>query len=99
MFCEKGVLEYFVKFTVKHMCKRLFFNKVAGLTSPTSLNSDVSKLWHRCFPMNFAKFLGATILQNISGSCFSILIQLHDFNCIKHRRGMETVSVFAFLKR
>ena len=78
------------------MCKRLFFNKVAGLKSPTLFKN---KLWHRCFPINFAKFLGATILQNISGSCFSILIQLQDFNCIKHRRGMKTVSVFAFLKR
>ena len=30
VFCEKGVLRNFAKFTGKHLCKRLFFNKVAG---------------------------------------------------------------------
>ena len=28
---EKGVLNIFVKFTGKHLCQSLFFNKVAGL--------------------------------------------------------------------
>ena len=32
MFCKKGVLKKFVKFTGKHLCQSLFFNKVAGLT-------------------------------------------------------------------
>ena len=27
---KKGVLRNFVKFTGKHLCKRLFFNKVSG---------------------------------------------------------------------
>ena len=31
MFCKKGVLRNFAKFTGKHLCQRLFFNKVAGL--------------------------------------------------------------------
>ena len=30
MFCKKGVLRNFAKFTRKHLCQRLFFNKVAG---------------------------------------------------------------------
>ena len=25
--------------------------------------------WHRCFPVNFAKFLGTSFLQNTSGGC------------------------------
>ena len=29
--CKKGVLRNFTKFTGKHLCQRLFFNKVAGL--------------------------------------------------------------------
>ena len=29
MFCEKGVLRNFAKFTGKHLCQSLFFNKVA----------------------------------------------------------------------
>ena len=31
VFYEKGVLRNFTKFTGKHLCQRLFFNKVAGL--------------------------------------------------------------------
>ena len=29
VFCEKGVLRNFAKFTGKHLCQSLFFNKVA----------------------------------------------------------------------
>ena len=31
VFCEKGVLRSFTKFTGKHLCQSLFFNKVADL--------------------------------------------------------------------
>ena len=31
VFCKKGVLRSFAKFRGKHLCQRLFFNKVAGL--------------------------------------------------------------------
>ena len=30
VFCENGVLRNFGKFTGKHMCQSIFFNKVAG---------------------------------------------------------------------
>ena len=54
VFCKKCVLRNFAKFTGKHLCQSLFFNKVAGLTPATLLKK---RLWHRCFPVNFAKFL------------------------------------------
>ena len=54
MFCKKGVLKNFPKFTVKHLCQSLFFNKVARLRPPTLLKK---RLWHRCFTVNFGKFL------------------------------------------
>ena len=44
-----------VFFTGKYLCRSLFFNKVAGLRPETLLKK---RLWHRCFPMNFAKVLG-----------------------------------------
>ena len=44
-FAKKGVLRNFAKFTVKHLCQSLLFDKVAGL-----------RLWHRCFLLNFVKF-------------------------------------------
>ena len=54
VFCKKGVLRNFAKFTGKHLWRSLFFNKVPGLTPATLL---AKRLWHRCFPVNFVKFL------------------------------------------
>ena len=54
MFCKKGVLRNFAKFTGKHLCQSLSFNKVAGLRPVTLLKK---RLWHRCFPVNFVKYL------------------------------------------
>ena len=54
VFYKKGVLRNFAKFTGKHLCQSLFFNKVAGMRTATLLKK---RLWHRCFPLNFAKFL------------------------------------------
>ena len=54
VFYRKDVLRYFAKFTGKHLCQSLFFNKVACLRPGTLLKK---RLWHRCFPVNFAKFL------------------------------------------
>ena len=60
---KKCVLRNFAKFTGKHLCQRLFFNKVAGLRPTTLLKK---RLWHRCFTENFAKFLRTPFLQNTS---------------------------------
>ena len=49
VFCKKGVLRNFRKFTGKHLCQSLFFNNVAGLR-------------HRCFLVNFPKFLRTPLL-------------------------------------
>ena len=46
VFCKKGALRNFAKFTRKHLCQSLFFNKVAGLRPATLLKK---KLRHRCF--------------------------------------------------
>ena len=67
VFYVKGVLRNFTKFTGKHLCQSLFFNKVAGLRPATLLKK---RLWHRCFPVNFVKFLRTPFLQNTSGGCF-----------------------------
>ena len=59
MFCEKDVKENFSKFTGKHLCQNPFLNKDAELR-PVSLLKK--RLWYRCFPMNFAKFLTTPFL-------------------------------------
>ena len=33
VFCKKDALRNFTKFTGKHLCQSLFFNKVAGAAS------------------------------------------------------------------
>ena len=58
---KKGVLRNFVKFTWKYLCQSLFFNKVTGLR-PTTLFKR--RPWHRCFSVNFVKFLRTAFLQN-----------------------------------
>ena len=50
---KKGLLINFVKFPGKHPCR------------PANLLKN--RLWHRCFPVSFAKFLRICFLQNISG--------------------------------
>ena len=50
---RKGVLRNFSKFTGKHLCQSLFLIKI-GLRPATLLKK---RLWHRCFPVNFVKFL------------------------------------------
>ena len=40
VFCEKGVLKNFTKFTGKYLCWSLLFNKVAGLRPATLLKGD-----------------------------------------------------------
>ena len=56
---KKGVLRNFAKFTGKHLCQSLFFNKVAG-PRPAALLKK--RLWHSCFPLNFVKFLRTPFL-------------------------------------
>ena len=66
VLCKKGVLRNFGKFTGKHLCQSLFFNKVAGLLLK-------KRLWHRCFPVNFPKFLRAPFLtEHPPGGCCCI---------------------------
>ena len=55
VFYKKDALRNFAKFTGKHLCQSLFLNKVVGL-----------RLWHRCFHVNFRKFVRQTFLQNTS---------------------------------
>ena len=60
----KGVLRKFAKFTGK-TCARVSF----------LINFIKKSLWHRCFPVNFAKFLRTPFLQNTSGRLLLILKQ------------------------
>ena len=64
VFCKSQVLKNFAKFTGKHLCQSLFFNKVVGLKPATLLKM---RLWHRCFSVNFKNFYEHVFLKNTSG--------------------------------
>ena len=59
---KKGVLRKFAKFTGKHLCQRLFCNKVAVFN-----NFNKKESLAQVFPVNFAKFLRTLFLENTSG--------------------------------
>ena len=42
---KKGVLRNFTKFTGKHLCHRVFFNKVAGLRPATLLKKTLAQVF------------------------------------------------------
>ena len=69
VFCKKGVLNNFAKFTGKHLCQRFSFNKVAGCGT--------------CFPVNFAKFLKTPFLKNTSGGCLSFWLSEGQSDAVK----------------
>ena len=56
----KGVHRNFQIFTGNHLCQSLLFNKVADLTLLKN------RLWHKCFRMNFPKFLRTLFVQSTS---------------------------------
>ena len=51
LFCKKGVLRNFAKFTEKHLCQSLFFNKVAGL--PPNMQSKHRTLMNLIISFSF----------------------------------------------
>ena len=53
VLCKKGVLRNLAKFTGKHLCQSLCLRPATLLKK---------RLWHSCFPANFAKFLRTPFL-------------------------------------
>ena len=57
------VIKSFTKLTGKELCQGLILNKVPGLSLATL---QKQRLWHRCFPVNLAKFLRTPIfIENL----------------------------------
>ena len=72
MFCEKGVLRNFAKFTGKHSCQSLFFNKVADPLASKRvvyfglLRSSRPEVFCREGVLrNFAKFTGKHLCESL----------------------------------
>ena len=86
MFCKQGVVRNFEKFTGKHLRQSLFFNKIAGLRPATLLKK---RLWHRCFPVNFVKFLRTPLfIEHLWW------LLLHDILSVKESSNVDLVIMF-----
>ena len=80
VFCKKGVLRNLAKFTGKHLCQSLFFNKVAGvakfLRKPFSQNTSgrlllrVKYPWWNIMRIKL-KFTSHAILHYFWSACLS----------------------------
>ena len=55
LFCKKGVLRNFAKFTGKHLCQSLFFDKRVSLLK--------KRLWHRVFSSEFCEISKNTFFK------------------------------------
>ena len=88
---KKGDLRNITKLTEKHLCQGLFFIAATLLKK---------RLWHRCFPVNFMKFLRKPFLQNTSGrllldvTCFAKVSLLLLKSC-----NMKVIITFRFIKK
>ena len=85
---RKGILSNIVKFTARHLCQSLFFNKVVGF----SLWKE--RLWHRRLHVNFVKFLRTPFLQNTSGR---LLLSLWE-DRIFHYKVPSSISFISLKK-
>ena len=54
LLCKKSVLRNFAKFTGKHLCQRLFFDKGAGLR-PNACNFIKKQSLAQVFPCEFCE--------------------------------------------
>ena len=75
VLCKKGVITNFAKFSGKHLCQ------VSLLTK--SFYFWKKRLWHRCFPVNFAKFVKTPFLQNTSGGWLLPFLHHIEANCFR----------------
>ena len=67
---KRSVIRNFTKFTGKHLCQGLFFHRPATLLK--------KRPWHRCFSVNFAKFLENTSGRLLLVSLTIFAKNLHD---------------------
>ena len=93
--CRKHVTIHYLN------SKRLLIYRMPSLVSKSSTVTHMRislrpatllkrRLWHRCFPVNFAKFLRAPFIQNTSGR---VLLQE-----VFHRKAPRKHCVWVFIQ-
>ena len=90
---KKGVLRNFEKSTGKHLCQSLFLVKLHA-RSATLLKK---RLWHRCFHVNFAKFLRTPLFGTPLDDRFynfksnNTTEAKWDVSCLKRNKQVESI--------
>ena len=96
VFCRKGILRNFAKFTGKHLYQNLFVNKVVGCATLLK-----KRLLQWCFSINFAKFLRTPfltehllwlILYNKLQSTTNVTILAINDNLHNYRWSINTIN-------
>ena len=64
VFCQKRCLEIWQN-SQENTCARVSY--LIKLQTPRAATLLKKRLWHRCFPVNFAKFLRTSFLQSTYG--------------------------------
>ena len=101
MFYKQGVLKNIIKFTGKHLCQSLFFNKVAGDAAPTLLKK---RLWRRCFLCEFCEIFKNTYLKEhpwtnasiYSDSNIYLFLQLYYLFCPNYSKISPDLKFFVY---
>ena len=76
VFYKKGFLKNSSN-SQESTCVRVFFNNVIGLRPTTLLKM---RLWHRCFPVNFTKFLRTPFFTKHLQTAVSAYIEVKHFH-------------------
>ena len=80
MFCKNVSLRNFAKFTGKHLCRSLFFNKVAGLMPQLSLMESNPVAFY-LFIRFYSKF-NERDFNNLHGKMFRIQVLKTSITCV-----------------
>ena len=71
------------------------FSKLCNLVNAIAGRSATllkKRLWHRCFSVNFAKFLRTPFLQNTSGGYFCIVLAMQSKSSGDNAKLLEEIS-------
>ena len=88
-FSNGDELDVYVKAVVQRCSVKKVFSEISQNSHENSHRPGPATLlkksfWHRCFPVNFVKFLRTPFLKKTSDGCFYIF-QFNDFSKVKVR--------------
>ena len=90
----EGVLKNFAKFTERHLYQSLFLIKLQ------TSGPDIKRPWHRCFPVNFAKFLRKSFLtENLRWLLLSKMWLVLQFSIFRVSSFIEDFLLISFQQK